>query len=196
MRLFLDICTGLGLSASAGIRPFLPALVSGVLAGFNVGVDYEGTDFAFLEKAWFLGLMLALMAVALVAMRRLGAAAVESGPLGAALSGIAIAVGGLLFAGVLADHGYAWWPGLLAGIAVAAFAQLAVRSLFTRVRARLDRHAQDSLVVFADGTSAVGSALAILVPPVSIVLVGFLAWLLAGGRRRAGEKYAGLRILR
>jgi hypothetical protein len=196
MRLFLDICTGLGLSASAGIRPFLPALVSGVLAGFDVGVDYEGTDFAFLEKAWFLALMLALMAVALVAMRRAGAAAMESGPLGAALSGIAIAVGGLLFAGVLADHGYTWWPGLLAGLAVAAFAQLAVRTLFTRVRARLDRQAQDSLVVFADGTSAVGSALAILVPPVSIVLVGFLAWLLAGGRRRAGEKYAGLRILR
>jgi len=34
------------------------------------------------------------------------------------------------------------------------------------------------------------------VPPVSILLVGFLGWLLIGGRRRAGEKYAGLRILR
>jgi hypothetical protein len=73
---------------------------------------------------------------------------------------------------------------------------LAVRSLFARVRARLDRQAQDALVVYADGTSAVGSALAIVIPPISIVLVGFLAWLLAGGRRRSGEKYAGLRILR
>jgi len=196
MRLFLDICTGLGLSASAGIRPFLPALISGVFAAFDVGVDYDGTDFAFLEKAWFLALMLVLMAAALLVMRRAGAAVVESGPLGAAFSGIAIAVGGLLFAGVLADHGYAWWPGLIAGLAVAALGQAAVRSLFTRVRARLDRHAQDALVVYADGTSGIGSALAIVVPPVSIVLVGFLAWLLAGGRRRAGEKYAGLRILR
>jgi hypothetical protein len=196
MRLFLDICTGLGLSASAGIRPFLPALVSGVFAAFDVGVDYENTDFAFLEKGWFLALMLALMALTLVVMRRVGAAAVESGPLGAALSGIAIAVGGLLFAGVLADHGYDWWPGLIAGIAVAALAQAAVRSLFTRVRARLDQQAQNALVVYADGTSAIGSALAIVVPPVSIVLVAFLAWLLSGGRRRSGEKYAGLRILR
>lgn len=196
MRLFLDICTGLGLSASAGIRPFLPALVSGVFAAFDVGVDYDGTDFAFLERAWFLALLLALMAVAVLLTRRVGAAAFESGPIGAAMSGIAIATGGLLFAGVLADHGYAWWPGLVGGLAIAALGQAAVRSLFTRVRARLDRQAQDALVVYADGTSAIGAALAIVIPPISIVLVGFLAWLLAGGRRRSGEKYAGLRILR
>lgn len=196
MRLFLDICTGLGLSASAGIRPFLPVLVSGVFAAFDVGVDYDGTDFAFLERAWFLALLLALMAAAVLLTRRVGAAAFESGPIGAAMSGIAIATGGLLFAGVLADHGYAWWPGLLGGLAIAALGQAAVRSLFTRVRARLDRQAQDALVVYADGTSAIGAALAIVIPPISIVLVGFLAWLLAGGRRRSGEKYAGLRILR
>jgi len=196
MRLFLDICTGLGLSASAGIRPFLPALVSGVFAAFDVGVDYDGTDFAFLERAWFLALLLALMAAAVLLTRRVGAAAFESGPIGAAMSGIAIATGGLLFAGVLADHGYAWWPGLLGGLAIAALGQAAVRSLFARVRARLDRQAQDALVVYADGTSAIGAALAIVIPPISIVLVGFLAWLLAGGRRRSGEKYAGLRILR
>jgi hypothetical protein len=35
-----------------------------------------------------------------------------------------------------------------------------------------------------------------LVPPISILLIGFLGWLLAGGRRRSGQKYAGLRILR
>ena len=29
-----------------------------------------------------------------------------------------------------------------------------------------------------------------------VLLAFFLAWLLAGGRRRSGEKYAGLRILR
>jgi len=40
------------------------------------------------------------------------------------------------------------------------------------------------------------AALAILIPPISIVAVVFFVWLLAGGRRREGEKYAGLRILR
>ena len=29
-----------------------------------------------------------------------------------------------------------------------------------------------------------------------VLALGFLAWLLIGGRRRDGEKYAGLRILR
>jgi hypothetical protein len=55
---------------------------------------------------------------------------------------------------------------------------------------------RESLVVFADFAALIGAALAILVPPVSIVLLAFLGWLLAGGRRREGEKYAGLRILR
>jgi hypothetical protein len=37
---------------------------------------------------------------------------------------------------------------------------------------------------------------AIALPPLSLVVVGFLIWLLIGGRRRAGEKYAGLRSLK
>jgi hypothetical protein len=40
------------------------------------------------------------------------------------------------------------------------------------------------------------AALSILIAPVSLLALGFFVWLLAGGRRRAGEKYAGLRILR
>jgi hypothetical protein len=42
----------------------------------------------------------------------------------------------------------------------------------------------------------VGAGLSVLFPPLAILLLGALAWLLMGGRRRAGEKYAGLRILR
>ncbi len=33
-------------------------------------------------------------------------------------------------------------------------------------------------------------------PALALLVLAALAWLLAGGRRRAGEKYAGLRILR
>ncbi len=196
MRLFLDICTGAGLSASAGIRPFLPALVSGALASADVGIDYDGTDFAFLEKGWFLLAVLAAMVVVMLLQRARGAEAIEVGPIGAALGGVAIALGALLFAGTLADHGYAWWPGLVGGAACAALGQLTVRDLFARVRARAEAAVRNALVVYADAASLLGAALAILVPPVSIVLLGFLAWLLIGGRRRSGEKYAGLRILR
>ena len=33
-------------------------------------------------------------------------------------------------------------------------------------------------------------------PNLALLVIGGLIWLLTGGRRRAGEKYAGLRILR
>jgi hypothetical protein len=196
MRLFLDICTGIGLSASAGMRPFLPALLAGALAGADVGIDFDGTDFAFLESGVFLLVIFVLLVAAILAQRRFGIEAIESGPLGAALSGVSIALGALLFAGALQDHGYAWWPGIVAGAAIAAFAQLAVRSLFARVRARADRGVSEALVAYQDGASLIAAAAAILVPPLSLLLAGFLGWLYAGGRRRQGEKYAGLRILR
>ncbi len=132
----------------------------------------------------------------LVVQRRYGVEAVETGPIGAAVGGIAIGMGALLFSAALADHTSTWWPGIPAGAACALLGQLASRSLFERVRARAEQAVKEALVVYQDAASLVGAALAILVPPVSIVLVGFLAWLLIGGRRRAGEKYAGLRILR
>ncbi len=196
MRLFLDICTGIGLSAAAGLRPFLPALVAGALAGANLGIDFDGTDFAFLESGAFLLVMLVLLVATIVAQRRWGIEAVESGPLGAALAGISIALGAVLFAATLQDHGYAWWPGIIAGAAIAAVAQLAVRSLFARIRARADRGVSESLVVFQDLGGLVAAAAAILVPPISLLLAGFLGTLYAGGRRRGEKKYAGLRILR
>ena len=41
-----------------------------------------------------------------------------------------------------------------------------------------------------------GAGLSVLFPPLAVVFVAALVWLLLGGRRRQGEKYAGLRILR
>jgi len=196
MRLFLDICTGAGVSASSGIRPFLPALATGALASADVGVDFDGTDFAFLEGFWFLLAVLLALIVVVALQRARGADAVESGPIGAAIAGLAIGIGAVLFAGTLADHGYAWWPGLIGGAVCAALGQAAARGLFDRVRARVEPAVREALVVYADGAALIGAVLSILVPPLAIVLIAFLLWLLIGGRRRAGEKYAGLRILR
>jgi hypothetical protein len=196
MRLFLDICQGIGLSASAGVRPFLPTLAAGGLAGADIGVDFDHTPYSFLESSWFLVLILALLGFSVALLRRLGPDALESGPVGAALAGIASGRGALLFAGSLADHGFVAWPGLIGGILVAAFSQLVVRRLFQRVRARLDADAKSALVVYADGTSLLAAVGAILIAPVSLAFVALLALLGRGGRRREGQKYAGLRILR
>ena len=114
----------------------------------------------------------------------------------AAITGIGIGLGALLFAATLDDRSDVWWPGLIAGLGIAAFAAAAVRDLFTRTRARLDTEAAAALPVYAEGVAAVLAALSILIPPVSVLALGFLVWLLLGGRRREGEKYAGLRILR
>ena len=49
MDLALDILQAAGIGAAVGIRPFLPALLVGALAAGDLGVDFDGTDFAFLE---------------------------------------------------------------------------------------------------------------------------------------------------
>jgi hypothetical protein len=186
MKLLLDILQGVGLSAATGVRPFLPTLVAGGFAAADVGLDFERTDFAFLEAPAFLLAVAVVMAVTLVLRSRLDT------PAGAAaLSGLGAGLGALLFAGTLDDRHVVWWPGLIGGLLCALLAGAAVRDLFTRTRARLDTEAAAALPV-----ALVLAALSILVPPVSVLAIAFLVWLIAGGRRRSGEKYAGLRILR
>ena len=192
MRLLIDILQGAGLAGAAGIRPFLPALVAGALATANFGIDYEDTPFAFLEQpVWLLAVMLALIA-AVVAQRR----GVPERILDSALSGIGIGLGALLCAATLAEHDFIWWPGLIGGAACAALAGTATLSLATRVRARLDAETRAALPVYFEGAAVLLAALAVVAAPISAVALGFFAFLLRGGKRREGEKYAGLRILR
>lgn len=192
MQLLIDILQGAGLAGSAGMRPFLPALAAGALASANVGIDYEGTPFAFLEAP----LWLLAVAVAMVALTVAHRAHVAEGPLESAEQGIGIGLGAALFAGTLADNADVWWPGLLAGGLCAALAAAATRSLVLRVRARLDEEARAALPIYIEGAAVLLAGLAVVAAPVSVLALGFFAFLLRGGRRREGGKYAGLRILR
>jgi Domain of unknown function (DUF4126) len=194
VKLVLDILQGAGVAGAAGLRPFLPALASGGLAIANVGVDYDGTRFAFLESPVFL-VVVAVAAIIALALERRGND-LESGTLGAFLGGIALGLGAVLCAGSIDDRHKVWWYGLLIGLACAALAQSAARDLLVRVRGRLDPEARAALPVYAEGAALVAALASILFPPLAIVVLGFLAWLLIGGRRRSEQKYAGLRILR
>ena len=49
MDYLLDLLQGLGIAAAIGIRPFLPTLLAGALAAADLGLDFESTDFSFLE---------------------------------------------------------------------------------------------------------------------------------------------------
>lgn len=175
------------------MRPFLPTLLAGALANADLGVDFGGTSFAFLEASWFLLALMACVIVLYIAQRQ---GLQEDGASGAALAGIAIGLGALLGAGSMDDRFDVWWPGLIVGGLAAALANTAVRSLMTRVRARLDRQAAAALPLYAESGGLVLGGASVLFPPLALLGLGFLAFLLRGGRRREGEKYAGLRILR
>ena len=191
MKLLLDILQGMGLAGAAGIRPFLPTLVAGAFASADLGVDYDGTAFSFLESPVFLLVVAIVMVLTFLLRGRLDTTAGA-----AAISGIGIGLGALLFAATLDDRNAVWWPGLIGGLVIAALAGAAANDLFARTRGRLDTEAAAALPIYAEAVAVVLAALAILLPPVSIVAVVFFIWLLLGGRRREGEKYAGLRILR
>ena len=194
MTYLLDLLQGLGIAAAIGIRPFLPTLLAGALAAGDVGLDFDGTDFSFLEATGFLLAVVILVAVFGLLDRRRDTTA--PGPVAIALLGVSLVLGALMAAGSLADHNEVWWPGVPVGVAAASLGYLAARSLFGRVRARLDAEAAGALPLYAEAAALISAGASILFPPLAIVIVAVLAWLLIGGRRRQGEKYAGLRILR
>jgi len=112
------------------------------------------------------------------------------------LGGITLLLGALEAAGSVADRSDAWWVGAVVGLVCVALGFQASRSLFARVRRRLDEQTAAVLPVYAEGTALAAAGLSILFPPLAVLVLGGLVWLLSGGRRRGGEKYAGLRILR
>jgi hypothetical protein len=190
MSTLLDVLTGIGVALAVGLRPFLPALVVGLLALANATIDFDGTSFSFLESPVVL-VVLAVLGVGLIAARRDDDARVQH----AALS-LGVVLGALLFAATLDDHSDVWWPGLILGAACAVLAGFATRGLLTRVRARMDADTQRTLPAYLEVGAVLLALLSVLLPPVGLVgLVGAVL-LLRGGRRREGEKYAGLRVLR
>jgi hypothetical protein len=192
MSAFLDTTTGMGLAGATGVRPYLPPLLAGVLARGDTGIDFDGTDWHFIESTGFLAAVVAL-AVIMYVVERSGPnrRAVEafSGTMG-------LVLGAILFAGALADGGSASWPGLIAGAVCAALGWRAVGDLIERTRSRLEGGAAALLSVWADAAALVLAAIAVFIPPASILIIAAFVVLLFGGRRREGEKYAGLRVLR
>jgi uncharacterized membrane protein len=197
MTLVFDIFQGIGVAAAMGIRPFLPGLVAGALAAGDVELSFDHTHFHFLQQSPFLLVMVVLIIVLSLVERRFASGGPrDSRPLAIVLALCGLALGALFCGGAIARSHHSEWIGVGAGIVCAAIGVAATQPLLARVRARLDAEASGVLPVLVEGAAALGAALSIVAPPVGIILVAALLWLLLAGRGRSEQKYAGLRILR
>lgn len=193
MHLVFDIFQGIGVAAAVGIRPFLPALAVGGLAAGNVEIHFDGTNYAFLQGAPFLIGMAVGAILLLIVQRRYS---IERGPGLVVVAGCGLVLGALFFAGSLARGDYTVWPGFVGGVVCAAIGTAATVPLLRRVRGRLDQSTAKALPAYAEGGALALAVLSVLAPPIGLIGLLLLLWLLIAGRGRGEQKYAGLRILR
>jgi hypothetical protein len=204
--LFFYLGLGLGLAAACGLRPFLPLLLAGALASSNaLGVRFSPGSFSFLQADWWLLVVAVALALAYALQMLLGLAptldssdrSARPDPLAASLAGLGVGAGALVFAGTLAAHGDAAWPGIVGGILAAALAQRASGPIIVRARTRLpDRGAREALTLYLDSAALLLAAVVALLHPLGYVAIALLVWFVWRMRARADQKYAGLRILR
>jgi uncharacterized membrane protein YgdD (TMEM256/DUF423 family) len=196
VHLVIDICQGIGIAAAVGIRPFLPTLAVGALAAGSVEIHFKHTDYGFLQGAPFLLVIVAAAIVLVGVERTLGPARLERRPFVLALGAVGLGLGAVLFAGSLCRGHYVVWPGYVGGAVCAVIGAAATRPLFARVRARLDPATAAALPVYAEAAAVLLAALSVVAFPIGPIGLLLLLWLLWSGRRREGQKYAGLRILK
>ena len=172
------------------------------MANQDAGVDFSGTDWSWMESWVFIGIVAAVF-VAFWVLDRAGTNKLirpkgrpsEAEPTYLLLCVVA---GALLFAGSLADGGETSWPGLVAGAIAGAIGYFALGRLFMRANQRLQAAGDPGVVL------GLGRDLAVIALTVVVVLadvVGYLVLVAAlvltlTARRREGEKYEGLRVLR
>lgn len=197
MHLVFDIFQGIGIAAAVGIRPFLPALAAGALAAGDVEIHFNHTSYSFLQSSWFLLVLLVGTVLVVMLERSPFAEQLRAGAWGYVLVAASLVIGGMFFAGSLARGHYAIWPGWVGGVVCAAIGVAASRPFLARLRSRLDQSAAAvGLPAIADGSALLIGLLSVVAPPLGIIALLGLLWLLVRGRQRSQQKYAGLRILR
>lgn len=200
MHLIFDIFQGLGIAAAIGVRPFLPSLVAGALAAGGVELSFLHTKVHFLQQPMFLLVMVVAILLLALAERRLIAGGGNAGPVSLALGVCALVLGALFCGGAFAHYQHHQnaliWIGLAIGAICALVGIGASQPLLARVRTRLDAEAGGILPFVTDVSAALAAGLSVVAPPIGIIVLLALLWLLIAGRGRADRKYAGLRILR
>jgi hypothetical protein len=199
VHLVFDIFQGIGIACALGIRPFLPGVAVGALAIGDVEIHFDHSKFSFLQGAPFL-LVLAVVAVVSLVLEAGPMARAEASKVGTfalVLSICGFALGAVFFAGALCRGGYAFWPGIIGGVVCARIAAMATGPFLARLRTRLDADAAAvGVPLIAEGSAVLLAVASVVAPPVGVIALLGLLWLIYRGRGRDEQKYAGLRILR
>lgn len=224
MDTLLDIFTAIGIGAAAGLAPLVAIAATVLLATLHVGINPDGTDFKVITDSAFVLIAVVVLAQSLLSDTTPGGLrfrlAADRPRLAWLIWAVAAVCGG--FAGAVVFEAQAHPPaaGAVIAAASAVLVSFAATGFFGRVGARLQNKAQASaakqqdqnkekaedpavdknsgrsLALLVDILTIIAVALALLVPPTGLILPGFAVVLLYGVRRKKGQKYEGLRILR
>ena len=152
MDFVFDLLQGAGIAAAIGIRPFLPVLLVGALAAGDIGIDFDGTDFAFLEQAPLLAIVVrAARASRSTSPAAPGPSALERPPWAYLFGTFAVVMGILFAAGAMAEDDESIVPGIIVGTLCAGLGLVVARDLLSRTRKRLDADAASALPLYAEG---------------------------------------------
>jgi len=197
VHLAFDIFQGIGISAAIGIRPFVPSFAAGALAAGSVEIHFQHTSYSFLQSLPFLLVMVICAALLIMLDPDNRGPRLYGVSLTVGLTVVSLGLGGLFFAGALVRDHHPSWPGWIGGVICAGIGLAASRPFLARLRSRLDDAAASvGLPLISDGSALLIALLAIVAPPLGLVALLLLVWLLFAGRGRSDAKYAGLRILR
>nr|WP_230415232.1 DUF4126 domain-containing protein [Micromonospora tarapacensis] len=200
-EIVLEVLTGTGLAASAGLNAYIPLLITGLLARYTSVIDLPG-GWQWLGNGWVLGILAVLLAVEVVADKvpvvdhvndvvqtvvRPTAGGLAFGA-GSASETVTVSDPDSFFAG-----GGQWLP-VLVGVLIALGVHLlksAARPVINATTAGLGAPVASTA---EDATSVVMSLVAIILPVLVLVfLVGsvlFLPWLLRRRAERRRERQA------
>ena len=192
---FALVCLGAGLAVLCGLRAFLPLAIMGLVSRIDVfgPLDLHGTNFAFLNNSWVIVALFVLALIEIIADKvpLLGSAQ------DLVATPIRVAAGAVAFGAALAGY-----QPLVVILALAAGALLAgvsqgVKGFIRPGATGVGGGETNAFLSFFEDLAALFGTLAVLLfPPLGIVLVLFLLYLVFRLRQRRKRKYRGLRILK
>jgi hypothetical protein len=109
---------------------------------------------------------------------------------------LAAAAGAVVFAIALAAGDHPIWAGVAFGLVLGALAHFVTSGIASGAVARAGEGTLSTISAVLIGFAALLAVLSLVVPPIAIAALAAIVFLAAARRRRAGRKYAGLRILR